>query len=235
MLLQRYELPIRKKLQRLCIKPRHLSPQHERRSEDAPERHHGLLLVLRQTGHAFLTIAETPADDAERQHVTVRVASRSFLPLPQFASTEHILKKRPGIPEVICNAPHVSIFRIPFRLCDLRRSGRERQDDRPAALFYRSVKHTDLGMGSRGIFTADVITFDKIHSPSSVQFEQRIIIQLGFRDVRAQTVHIRIPAADVGRIRNFIRCKVRPEDRHMTMCRKARDAPHYVDPEFQSE
>ena len=235
MLLQRYELPIRKKLQRLCIKPRHLSPQHERRSEDAPERHHGLLLVLRQTGHAFLTIAETPADDAERQHVTVRVASRSFLPLPQFASTEHILKKRPGIPEVVCNAPHVGIFCIPFRLCNLRRSGGERQDDRPVTFFYCFMKHTDLGMCSRGIFTADVITFDKIHSPSSVQFEQRIIIQLGFRDVRAQTVHIRIPAADVGRIRNFIRCKVRPEDRHMTMCRKTRDAPHYVDPEFQSE
>ena len=82
---------------------------------------------------------------------------------------------------------------------------------------------------------ADIVTFDVINTPLRVKADDRVIVLLRSFCVPADSVHIGIPHADRGRIRDFIRSDIRSEYRHMLMRCFPRDPAHDMDTEFQSE
>ena len=81
---------------------------------------------------------------------------------------------------------------------------------------------------------ADIIAFDKVHSPGGVKLQKRVIVGLAFWCI-LHAVHIRIPAADGTWVGDLICGYIRPFDRGVQMGGNPRDAPHDMDAEFQSQ
>ena len=80
----------------------------------------------------------------------------------------------------------------------------------------------------------DIIAFNVINTPGSVELQQGIIVKLSFRKI-AYTVHIRIPAADDRRIGNVFSTKRTVLDLSVMMCSDSRNTAHDVNSEFQPQ
>ena len=154
--------------------------------------------------------------------------------LPQFTAPEHVVEQLPRIPEIIRDAPHVGIGFIMPCLFDQRRSRRQGEHDVPAALFNRMLQHFDLMRRRIRMFhvqigIADIIAFDKIHTPLCVQRHDGIVIFLCARLSHTDAVHVGIPLTDRRRIRYIARQRVASQNRQMPVCRFPRNSPHDMD------
>ena len=81
---------------------------------------------------------------------------------------------------------------------------------------------------------ADIVALDEVHAPVGIHLNDRIIVGLPCLAV-SDAVHIRIPTADRGRIRDVACVYVRSENLQMPVRRKPRDAAHDMDAEFESQ
>ena len=199
---QRKKLLVRQHANLFIRELRQLTANHERSSEHVPERQHRTDLCGCK-GRTTL-FAEGLSDHTDREHIAVRIAAAGHMILPLLAAAEHVQKKRPAVPEVIGNPPHVCILCIEPCTINVCRSRRKRQDDRPARFQNGTVNHLSLMPSGKLLhLTAvrvlsgitDIIAFDKINSPVRVHLNQRIIICLSCRNV-PNTIHIRVPRAD---------------------------------------
>ena len=84
------------------------------------------------------------------------------------------------------------------------------------------------------IGVADVVALDEIHAPGGVQRNDGIIVRLPGPAV-PEAVHIRVPAANGGRVRRPIRRDLAAQDRPVVVGGDAGNAPHDVDAEFQAQ
>ena len=157
--------------------------------------------------------------------------------LPERAAPEHILKERPLVPEIPRDAPHRRIPLVKCRLLDEGRPRREREHDLPPALLKRRREHLDLMLhrtrpAGQRVGVGHVVALDEIHAPGGVERRDRIIILLPRRRI-LHAVHMRVPPADRGRVRDLGRVRVRAEHRRVCVRRLPRDAAHDVDAEKQ--
>ena len=160
--------------------------------------------------------------------------------LPQFTAFKHIQEQLPFIPEIIGYPPHIGIFFIMPGLFDEGRSRGKAQHNRPAAFFNGLMKHFDfVGRGIRIFFiqvsVADIIAFDIIHTPLCIKGKEGIVVSLTAFFLPAQAVHVRIPAADRGRISNLIRRLAASQHRKMLLRRRPGNPPHNMNAEFQPQ
>ena len=156
------------------------------------------------------------------------------------ASVKHLHNVRPPVPEVICDSPHIGIPAQMLCLIQHGRSGRKAQDYRPSAGINSCPKHFYLvsSVGNSAliiwsaILYADIIYFDKIHSPGSIKLDNRIIIFLGSRFCSVHTVHICVPAADRERMGDIPGRIGRPLYRCIFRHCLAGNSSHNMDAEF---
>ena len=139
------------------------------------------------------------------------------------------------IPEVVGDSPHICILTIEVMLLHNCRSGRKTEYHISSALFNSLMKHFDFLFAGFCIHPADIITFDKIHSPGCVQLQQRVIVFLSPFFPWIYTVHIRIPIADGIGIRNLIGSKLSTLNLGTHICSPAGNPPHNMDTKFQSQ
>ena len=240
-IVQRKKLLVRQHANLFIRELRQLTADHERSSEHVPERQHRTDLCGCK-GRTTL-FAEGLSDHTDREHIAVRIAAAGHMILPLLAAAEHVQKKRPAVPEVIGNPPHVCILCIEPCTINVCRSRRKRQDDRPARLQNGAVNHLGLMPSGKLLHLtavrvlsgiADIITFDKINSPVRIHLNQRIVICLSCRNV-PNTVHIRIPRADRIRIRDLIRRHIRSEHRKMPEGCRSRNSAHDMNTELQTQ
>ena len=230
------DLFIRQKRKSLLIHGRKLGTDHQRGTEKAPQRQHGLLLFESKVRAADLS--ESLPQHADRKHITVRKAPCGNVILPDPAAVEHVPEKIPAVPEIVCNAPHIRIFLVVGRFFNESRSGGKRQHNGPPGLFDGPVQHLyfvpcRIGIVGIHIRVTDIVAFNEVHTPGGVKRQQGVIVELaGFGVFHA--VHIRVPFTDGRRIGDLVGRNICSQNGAVKMGRQPRDAPHDVNTEFQA-
>ncbi len=93
------------------IVARQIAAEDQRRAEDAPERHHRLLLIGRELGGRASAFFAGHAQFAEREHVRVRpgvVLAHELRPVAR--EIELLPQQLPVVPEVVGDAPHLRVL-----------------------------------------------------------------------------------------------------------------------------
>ena len=125
---------------------------------------------------------------------------------------------------------------------DQGRSGGEGEYDGASAAFDGVCQHFHL-MGRvililpvRALVAgvADIITFNKIHTPGCVQFQQGIIVSLSGRRI-VKAVHIRVPGTDGIGIGCHVGSDFAALYLHMVLGCNTGDPAHDMNAEFQSQ
>ena len=230
-------LRVRQQRERPLVVLRQIAAHHEGRTENAPQVHHGELLIAREIRHAGA--AEADADLAQRQHVAVRPAAGAHMRLPHLAAAEHVFKQIPAIPEIVRHAPHVGkLLHVPGFL-DHRGAGGKAEHHVAAAGTDGGGDHLNLlrsGVGAILIHVrvADIVHLHEIHAPGGIELEDGVIICLRAGLGTVHAVHVAVPAADGEGVGDLFGRHIRAEHGHMRMHRLAGDAAHDVDAELQA-
>ena len=116
-------------------------------------------------------------------------------------------------------------------MIEVRRTGRQAEHDRPAALPDRGRDHPDL----RGLVrvVGDAIDLEEIDSPAGVEADRGIVEGLASGIVADAPIAV-VPAAGVGSIGRVRRVKIASGDRRVLLDRAARNSTHDVNSELQS-
>ena len=159
--------------------------------------------------------------------------------LPELAAVEHVRQKLPLVPEIVRDAPHIGISSVLPGPVDMGWSRGEAEHDVPAGFLDGLMEHFGLVPAAEAVVSvhpaiADIIAFDEVHAPVRVHPNQAVIISPSRRIV-PHPVHVRVPAADRGRV-----CGIRRRVRaarygQVLMGRKPGDAPHDGDAELQAQ
>ena len=181
----------------------HFSSEHKRRTEDAPKRHKGNLLVL---GKLRVSVLRTVTgavyrNIAKRQHIAVGPTALADIRIPFFGLFKHFIELVPNVPKVARHTPHICVFHKVVGNLNLCRSGRKAQHHISAAGVYRTSYHFNffpcgirlIGLELR---VCNIVNLDEIDTPFGIELEKRIIVFLRSLYPCIHAVHIRIPRAN---------------------------------------
>ena len=126
---------------------------------------------------SFILYKDRSGDGETKNHITIRIASLRYIRTPAVAPSEHLHDIPPGIPQVICDPPHICVCPQMLRLLQHCRSRRKTEHDLTPAVQDRIMQQLDListvlyciFITCLPIFDADIIDLNKIHAPGSIQ------------------------------------------------------------------
>src|SRR5215471_9682977 len=123
----------------------------------------------------------------------------------------------PEVPNVVRNAPHLSILADFFRLLERSGAGRKTQDDRPPVFAKRNCVPKSVTDKANFVslvgMVRDAIHFHEIHAPDGELLRERIVVRLSGGFGRVESKVERIPRASVGGIRGIRSVKLSSGDR----------------------
>ena len=214
------------------VKSGQISSDHQRRPENAPQGHHGHLFVRGEPGAVFRVVILQNRPD--RKHVGIRPVPRAGMAGPSFRAGKHIVQKLPPVPEIVGDPPHIAGLPVKARVFSQRGAGADRQHHFPSAASERFADHLQLAR-LPGHFPADIVQLDKVDFPFGVQRENAVVVGSAARMLRIQPVHVRIPLADVGGLRDLSGGIFASVNRKIPVYRESRNPAHDMDAEFQAE
>ena len=177
-----------------------------------------------------------------RQHIGIWPVALLRIGEPLGQPVEHIphaegplavtglVGKRPAIPMVVGDAPHLRIFGHFAAVLKLRRSRRKAQHHRPARLANRRGNLANLGGPVRVV--ADAVHLDVIQPPARIELQHRIVISLSGFVVLDPPVAV-VPGTGIRGVRRVRRMKLRPRDGQILLDRLARNPAHNMNAELQ--
>ena len=201
-LIDRDHLGIIQQRQGPRIHAREVAPDHQRRAGDAPERHVGTLLGMRQASPPRRAPSRGRRQVADRQHVGVRPVAGAGQRCPARQARKlaaHALRiglaAVPEIPHVVGNPPHVRVAAQLSERGKGRGSRRETEHHRPARGAHCARKHADFGAGVW--MAGNAIRLDEIDMPGGVQARDGVVVGLA-GGIGGHTVVVGVPGT--GRI-----------------------------------
>ena len=159
----------------------HFTANHQGRVADAPEGHHGVLLVVREVGPATVVlggiagIGHRHGNLSDGQHIAICVVAHLmvFGPFGSFGKDGGDVI--PIVPQVVHHAPLIGQSVTLVVVLILRLAGRERQDDGAAALVNGVANHLNL---VRVEWTGDVVHLDEVHTPLGIEVDDAVVVLL---------------------------------------------------------